>query len=137
MGEIVEVVRQGVAEDLDNARRITGERIDIRQACKVSGDTIGSYLHAPGGLAKVATLVALQGKEPEGLSRKLAVHIAGMNPKSNAELLEQDFGAYQGGMTVSQALKKNNLELNEFVRLEVGEGIEVVEEDYAEAVKSA
>jgi elongation factor Ts len=96
-----------------------------------------SYVHAPGGLAKVATLVALEGKEPEGLARKLAVHIAGMNPKSNGELLEQDFGAWGGGLKVAEALTKHSLALNQFVRLEVGEGIEVEEEDYAEAVKSA
>jgi translation elongation factor EF-Ts len=43
-GDLVEKVRNNVKEELENARRITGERIDIRQAVKVQGETIGSYV---------------------------------------------------------------------------------------------
>jgi translation elongation factor EF-Ts len=61
-----------------------------------------------------------------------------MTPGGAAELLEQPFAALGSGSGVVGAeLKKRGLELLEFVRLEVGEGVQVAQEDYQAAVNAA
>jgi translation elongation factor EF-Ts len=70
------------------------------------------------------------------LGQRLSVHIAGMRPASAAELLEQQFAALGAGSgTVGDELKKRRAKLIDFVRIEVGEGVEVKSEDYAASVQ--
>ena len=73
------------------------------------------------------------------MGSRLSVHIAGMRPSGVPELLEQQFSALGAGSgTVGAELAKRGLTVVDFVRLEVGEGMEArKEEDFAAAVKAA
>ncbi len=140
-------VRSVVASELTEAARATGERLDVRRAWRAAivpgRDVAASYLHAPTGQARVAAAVVLELQKPEtaaadakNVGQRLSVHVAGMKPASMAELLQQTFGALGAGSgTVEAELKKKSVVLKHFVRVEVGEGVEVKKEDYAESVQ--
>ncbi len=139
--ELIAQVKEAAKAELTEAARATGERIDVRRAWRVAreGAHVASYLHAPSGQARVAAVAVLEAAAPPGtVGSRLAVHIAGMSPKSREELLEQPFGALGAGSgTVGAELAKRGMVLREFVRVEVGEGVVATQEDFAESVKAA
>ena len=137
--ELLEKVREGTKGPVEDAMRVTGEKVTVRRVWgyQKPGCYISGYLHSPSGLAKVAAIVALE-SENEVLGSKLAVQVAAMNPKSMEDLLEQPFGAWgTTAESVAQILSKEKSKLASFGRLEVGEGIEHKEDDFVEQVQAA
>lgn len=170
-------LNEGEATTIEEARlalvQKIGENIQIRRACAVEGEVIGSYVHH----AKIAVLVALTGGTPE-LAKDIAMHVAAANPsvsrpedlspevlakekeiyaaqaaesgkpaeivekmvegrlrkfKEEVSLVEQNF-IKDPDQKIGKLLKQAGAEVVAFLRLEVGEGIEKEEKDFAAEV---
>ncbi|GGA34005.1 translation elongation factor Ts [Neptunicoccus cionae] len=168
-----------VTDVVTDAIATIGENMSVRRMAKVSGDVVGSYIHAAAadGLGKIGVLVALKGGD-ESFAKQVAMHVAATNPASLSEedldpaVIEREKNvlteqARESGkpeniienmikgrmkkfysevtlnnqafvinpdVTVGQAAKDAGAEIVSFVRLEVGEGIEKKEEDFAAEV---
>lgn len=70
-----------VAEVLDEANATIGEKIEVRRAARLEGDTVTAYLHktSPDLPAQIGVLVALKGGD-EQVARDIAMHIAAFAP---------------------------------------------------------
>lgn len=149
-GDWFEGVKRETLGDLEKALRATGEKMEMRRGVRVGDGTMESlcfsYAHAPSGVTRVGTVVALKKKQntkttddAQQVGARLAVHVTAMKPRDRQELLQQPFGAMGSqGATVEQVLQRAGLELLDFGRLEVGEGIEKPEEvSFADQVKAA
>ncbi|WP_069300018.1 translation elongation factor Ts [Neptunicoccus sediminis] len=170
---------KSVTDVVTDAIATIGENMSVRRMAKVSGDVVGSYIHAAAadGLGKIGVLVALKGGD-ESFAKQVAMHVAATNPASLSEedldpaVIEREKNvlteqARESGkpeniiesmikgrmkkfysevtlnnqafvinpdVTVGQAAKDAGAEIVSFVRLEVGEGIEKKEEDFAAEV---
>ncbi|PLS20630.1 translation elongation factor Ts [Neptunicoccus cionae] len=168
-----------VTDVVTDAIATIGENMSVRRMAKVTGDVVGSYIHAAAadGLGKIGVLVALKGGD-EAFAKQVAMHVAATNPASLSEedldpaVIEREKNvlteqARESGkpeniienmikgrmkkfysevtlnnqafvinpdVTVGQAAKDAGAEIVSFVRLEVGEGIEKKEEDFAAEV---
>ena len=118
----VQEVTEALRED---AKRVTGEQIEVKNAARVEGPVLGGYVHAPSGFARIVSLVALEGKtgeESERAALKLAVQVCASAPESKESLLKEPFGAFgMSSETVGQVLSARSLKLIDFTRLTVGQ----------------
>ena len=128
-----------------------GENMTIRRVAYLDGKVIAQYLHG----AKIGVLVAGEGSAEE--LKKVAMHVAASKPdiainsgkpKEIAEkMVEGRMKKFTGevsltgqafvmdpSVSVGDFLKSVNTSVSNFIRLEVGEGIEKVEEDFAAEV---
>jgi elongation factor Ts len=151
-----------VADAVTDKIATIGENMSVRRMAAVAGDTVVAYIHnaVADGMGKIGVLVATNGGD-EGFARQVAMHIAAANPaaldresgkpeqviekmiegrmkKFMAEntLLGQAF-VVNPDLTVGAAAKEAGAEITAFVRLEVGEGIEKEQEDFAAEVAKA
>ncbi|WP_018250141.1 translation elongation factor Ts [Orenia marismortui] len=83
---------------------------------------------------EILTKQALEEGKPEHIVEKMVEGRLGKFYTLNC-LLEQEF-VKDTDITVQELLNNNDAKINEFVRYEVGEGIEVEEEDFAAEVMS-
>ncbi len=92
----------------------------------VDESTLG--VQAPAGFLDPLGFVAKDG--PEAFVRRRAVYFYN-------EILRRtiiSFGTLFNGLTIKEILEKNNNSILDYVRFEVGEGIEKASEDFAEEV---
>ena len=118
-----------------------GENMTIRRVAYIEGDVVGSYLHG----AKIGVLVAGKGADDE-LSKHIAMQSG--KPREIAEkMVEGRMKKFTGEVSltgqpfvmdpsksVGDLLKEKGADISNFIRLEVGEGIEKVETDFAAEV---
>lgn len=134
-----------VTEVLTDKIATIGENMSLRRMSKISGDSVQSYVHssAAEGMGRIGVLVATKGVnvlteqaresgKPEAVIEKM---IVGRIKKflSEVTLLGQAF-VINPDLTVEQAAKEAGVEITGYVRMEVGEGIEKKEEDFAAEV---
>ncbi|MFV0463429.1 MAG: translation elongation factor Ts [Nostocoides sp.] len=72
---------QSVQELLDGANATIGEKIEIKRAAHLTGETVVSYLHktSPDLPAQIGVLVATTGGD-EQVARDIAMHVAAFSP---------------------------------------------------------
>ena len=109
-----------------------GENMNIRRVAYLDGKVIAQYLHG----AKIGVLVAGEGSAEE--LKKVAMHVAAskpefVNPEDVPAEVVEPF-VMDPSVSVGDFLKSVNTSVSNFIRLEVGEGIEKKEEDFAAEV---
>lgn len=129
-----------------------GEKISLRRSILYPinlRSILGLHSHSahalPTGVGKIGTIVRLAAKEElvtkvneksVNFANKIAQHISGFSPQTisggEEALLAQQF--LFGGGTVKDVLDKEGMEVIEFTRWELGEGLEKKEESFAEEV---
>ena len=134
-----------VQEVLTNKIATIGENMTIRRFARFeSTGIVASYIHGEG---KIGVLVDMENATPE-LAKDICMQIAAAKPAEIAEkmvqgrinkfygeicLLEQPF-VKDPDIKINKLLESKGAKINNFARLEKGEGIEKVEENFAEEV---
>jgi elongation factor Ts len=150
-GQSVEEARVSLVQKI-------GENIQIRRVETLEGDNLASYRH---GL-RIGVVVSFEGGNEE-TGKNLAMHIAAFNPVAvndedvSADVLAREKDIIEAGLRkyldevtllrqpyvmdndkkVGDVLKAEGVKVLGFKRLEVGEGIEKKQEDFAAEVAAA
>ncbi len=117
-----------------------GENISPRRVINVEGDNLGAYVHG-GRIGVIAILeggdeelaeIAMQSGKPAEIAEKM---VAGRMKKFTGEvsLTGQPF-VKDPSISVAELLKSKGADVINFIRFEVGEGIEKKSEDFAAEV---
>ncbi len=124
---------KAVSEMITDAIAKIGENMGVRRMAAVSGETVVSYVH--NAERQIQIDIARESGKPEAVIEKM---IEGRMKKFLGEvtLLGQNF-VINPDLTVAAAAKEAGAEIVGYVRMEVGEGIEKVEEDFAAEVAKA
>ena len=130
-----------VQEVLTNKIATIGENMTIRRFERfVSNGIVGSYIHGEG---KIGVLVDMENATPE-LAKDICLQIAAAKPEFlNRESVTPERVEKEMEILKAQAMNEGKpaeiaeskgAKINTFARLEKGEGIEKVEENFAEEV---
>jgi len=103
-----------------------GENIQVRRCVSgnSSGGVFGEYSHS----GRIGVVCEIQGGDAE-LARDIAMHIAASKP-----ICVDESGVPADVLEKEKAILKKGASVTSFHRLEVGEGIEKKEENFAEEV---
>jgi elongation factor Ts len=136
----------------------------IQHVVAPAGAVVGAYLHGGSDAARIGALVCLQGTSDAALAKDVAMQVAAMNPeylsdipadrleKEQATLVDHADGAERlqefvntvvlhnqtffknPNFTMKELLANNFCTVAEFMRYEVGDGIEKKQNDFASEV---
>jgi elongation factor Ts len=121
--------KDAICEILQNGMAKFKENIIFRRAVlvvpKSLSFTLGAHAHGsnmPKNYGRIASIVVLNGHGNAEIANQIAQHISGFSPKSTQELLSQEF--LFGGQLIGTVLEKYKMSVEQFYRLECGEGME-------------
>ena len=140
-GECVETLKaakyddkQTVGEALTALIAKIGENLGIRRIFRVTGDVLGIYVDVVEKERQIQIEIAVNSGKPKEIAEKM---VEGRMKKFTGEvsLTGQPF-VMDPSVSVGEMLKQHGATAKSFIRVEVGEGIEKKEDDFAAEVQA-